>query len=418
MLQYPGKKSLKWLLVFLLITFTPLYQGHAADQVAFSTAKVKTHDPNSKIAIDYSTLTLLLKATVTKARISSRIYAQKSQSSIGTKISFSNKNPTRLEASRTFYHHIGDEELEYVHSLRLGLEALPEAVPFQYLNRDEQLAYWLNLYNITVYEQLARRYPIRKLKKLYKGSRKTPSMWDEKIVTVNGIALSLNDIQYNIIQKTWRDPLVIYGLYQGTIGGPNLRRKAYTGKFVYEQLEDNAEEFVNSLRGMRFKGKDALVSEIYEWNSDLFPNFDHDLRRHLRKYASLRLVTRLDASRKIKTKIYDWHIADVLNGGRSAPGGAGSKNPVAFLTSPGSITADPLSAGGNFTSFGGGSHQNIVMNTAIARNRLPKNAAVFLKEFVERSRKLRNANVTVEEIKKKDLKKIRQQNKSENNTEN
>ncbi len=109
--------------------------------------------------------------------------------------------------------------------------------------------------------------------------------------------------------------------------------------------------------------------------------------------------------RKIKTKIYDWHIADVLNGGRSAPGAAGSKNPVAFLTSPGTITADPLSAGGNFTSFGGGSHQNKVMDTAIIRNRLPNNAAVFLKEFVKRNKKLRNTNVTVEEISKKDLKK-------------
>ncbi|MCF6196840.1 MAG: DUF547 domain-containing protein [Emcibacter sp.] len=245
-------------------------------------------------------------------------------------------------------------------------------------------------------------------------------MWDEKILKVNGITLSLNDIQYNIIEKTWRNPLVIYGLYQGTIGGPNLRRKAFTGRLVYEQLEDNAEEFINSLRGLRFKGKEAHVSKIYEWNRDLFPDFKNDLRRHLRKYANLRLVTRLDNSKKLKVKFYDWNIADVLNGGKSAPGSASSTNPVGMLLSFGNMESenqnggltssnavnDPSFNSGKFSGFGA-AHGKKVLDTAVIRNRLPFNAAAFLKEFVERNRKLKAAHVTVEEIEKKDLDKIK-----------
>ncbi len=419
-MQYSGIKSLKRLFILTsLAIFVPFQFGHTEDQTKNNIEKIITHDPSSKIAINYENLTLLLQATVTRPRVSSRIYAQKSNNSIGSRVNLSNKNPTRMEASRTFYHFIDKEELEYVQLLRQGMEALPQVVPLQNLNRNEQLAYWLNLYNITVYEQLAKRYPIRKLKKLYKGTRKTPALWDEKIVTVNGIALSLNDIQYNIIQKTWRDPLVIYGLYQGAIGGPNLRRKAYTGKIVYEQLADNAEEFVNSLRGLRFKGKEAQVSEIYYWNRDLFPDFDHDLRRHLRKYANLRLVTRLDSSRKIKIKFYDWHIADVLNGGRANTGGVGSTNPVSMALSFGGeesvvgpgITANGFDGGDSSTHFNSrlSTHTDKALDTAIIRNSMPLDAAVFLKEFLERNRKLKGANVTVEEIEKKDLDKIRKQ---------
>ncbi|VAV94801.1 hypothetical protein MNBD_ALPHA02-1776 [hydrothermal vent metagenome] len=416
---------LKWIIILIFFNiFSPFHVSYAQVQNEQDAVKIATYDPSSRITVNYGNLTLLLQSTVTRARISSRIYAQKSTTSIGTKINYSNNNPSRMEASRTFYHYIGEEELEYVLLLRQAMEALPQAVPLQYLNRNEQLAYWLNLYNITVYEQLARRYPIRKLKKLHNGSRKTPSMWDEKILKVNGIALSLNDIQYNIIEKTWRNPLVIYGLYQGTIGGPNMRRKAYTGRLVYEQLEDNAEEFVNSLRGLRFKGKEAHVSKIYDWNRDLFPDFKNDLRRHLRKYANLRLVTRLDSSRKIKVKFYDWHIADVLNGGRTPPGSSGSTNPVAMLLSFGNMESensnggltssnpvnDPSFNSGKFSGFGA-AHSKKVMDTAIIRDRLPLNAAAFLKEFVERNRKLKATRVTVEEIEKKDLEKIKKQKK-------
>ncbi len=378
-------KSLKCLVVTLLLSLLLTRPVLADDQ-----KKIVTHDPNSKITINYEVLNLLYKATVTSASLSSRVYAQKAVSGIGTRLTSANNNPTRMESSRVFYHKIKDEELGYIHDIRLAMEAIPELTPLETLNRDEQLAYWLNLYNITVFEQLAQRYPIQNLKKIRKGSSDNPSMWDEKILSVNGIAMSLNDIQYDIIQKIWPDPIVLYGMYQGAIGGPNLRKWAYTGKLVYQQLEDNAIEFVNSLRGLRFRGKNALASEMYHWNSELFPDFETDLRTHLRKYTNLRLTTRLDASWNLNADVYDWYIADIINGGFPIAGGAASTNPVALVM-----------------AFGVGTNTtDRAWNTAIARNRLPHGAAVFLKKFVSHNKKLRDGRVTVEEIDKKDIEQI------------
>jgi len=408
MVSFSNITSLKWRLVFVIcLMIIPIRPVYAGDVDGNNSPATRLFDPNSKIIIDYSNWSTLLRATVTRARKSSRIYAQKSQSNIGTRINYSSSRPTRLEASRVFYHYLGKEERGYIHNLRLAMEAIPQIIPLENLNRAEQLAYWLNLYNITVYEMVADHYPIRKLDRLYRGSRKTPSFWDKKILHVNSIPLSLNDIQYKIILKTWKDPLAIYGLYQGVIGGPNLRRKAYTGKYVYSQLEDNAEEFVNSLRGLRFKGKKAYVSEIYKRNKELFPNFKQDLRRHLRRYTSLRLTTRLDSSKQIRANIYDWHTADVLNGGRPPAGGSNSTNPAALLLSRGSDvsgTFEPTS----YSSFGG-AHYDKVLDTSIMHLRLPNDAAVFLKEFIDRNRELRNISIKVEEISKKDLDKSRKQ---------
>jgi hypothetical protein len=55
----------------------------------------------------------------------------------------------------------------------------------------------------------------------------------KKLLTVDGVALSLNDIQFNILKHNYaNNPLIIYGLYQGVIGGPNIRKSAYTGATV------------------------------------------------------------------------------------------------------------------------------------------------------------------------------------------
>tara|TARA_R110002073_G_scaffold52578_6_gene136594 strand:- start:3432 stop:4637 length:1206 start_codon:yes stop_codon:yes gene_type:complete len=380
--------------------------GYAQDLNKKTQKNIQTYDPNSSIAINYGNWSTLLRATVTRARMSSRIYAQKANAGIGSKINNSNSNPTRMEASRVFYHYINDEELEYIHDLRLGMEALPTAIPLQNLNRDEQLAYWLNLYNITVYELVAKNYPIRSLKKLHGPGRKKSSVFEDKILNINGIDMSLNEIRNKIILEIWPNPLVLYGMYQGTIGGPNLRRSAFTGKRVYEQLEDNAEEFVNSLRGIRFQGKEAHVSEIYKWNKGMFPDFDKDLRRHLTKYLGYDLVVKLKSSRKIKAKIYDWHTADVLNGGQPAANSAASTNPVALVMQQGTIedSGGIAGVGGSVGLFSGGSHGEKARETASIRAKMPAEAAVFLQQFIERNRQLRGGNVTIEEVDKKDLK--------------
>lgn len=370
----------------------------AQDGEAFNLELFSAHDPHSSNSINYENWTGMLKATVVRARSSSREYAKKPSAGIGAKINLANPNPSRLEASRVLYRRLEQADIDYVHNLRRAMEMLPETIGFQTLNRNAQLAYWLNLYNITVYEMVAKRSPIRKIKDLRKGRRNRPSLWDEKILHVKGIALSLNDIQYKIIHKIWPDPMVIYGLYHGAIGGPNLAKKAYTSQNVYSLLDANAEEFINSLRGMRFWGKDVHVSEMYQWNKEFFPNFEPDLRRHLRKYTNFRLSARLDSSRKIKAKIYDWYTADAINANMYAANGSASTNPVAMVMSS-TGTSMP--------------HVGKAWSTSVRKLGQQNNSDAFLKDFLKYNNK--NAvKITIEGLSEEDLKEIRQR---QNNTE-
>lgn len=130
-----------------------------------------------------------------------------------------------------------------------------EDMPVSSLNRDEQLAYWLNFYNAAslsfVTGEFARlvrkrRFQSRstsakgstgairlRVKSFYMGKK---SPWAEKRFTVEGERLSLNDIEHRILYPLWDNPQVTYGLSCPARSCPPLPATAFTGEQVAAQL--------------------------------------------------------------------------------------------------------------------------------------------------------------------------------------
>jgi len=97
----------------------------------------------------------------------------------------------------------------------------------------------------------------------------------------------------------------------------HVRKSAYTGKYVYADLIDNALEFINSNRGTEGKKKRVFrVSSLYERNQVFFPDFDADLTEHLLVYLEGEKREELQAATKIKTDINDWTITDLYGSTR------------------------------------------------------------------------------------------------------
>ena len=150
----------------------------------------------------------------------------------------------------------------------------------------------------------------------------------KKILVVAGIPLSLNDIQFIILRQNYEsNPLIIYGLYQGIIGGPNIRKSAYSGKYVYADLIDNAMEFINSNRGTESKNKRVFrVSSLYERNVQFFTNFETDLTEHLLTYLEGEERIELQVATKVKADIDDWTVADLFGSSRNLAGSLANSN--------------------------------------------------------------------------------------------
>ncbi len=193
------------------------------------------------------------------------------------------------------------------------LKALAGVKISQY-SRREQLAYWIDLYNVLTVDVVLKHYPIDSIRniKLFAGWFGS-GHWDAKLVTVEGQRLSLNDIEHRILRPIWRDSRVHYAVNCASIGCPNLQKTAYTGKNVYRLLNKSAREYVNSPRGAQIKNGRLTVSKIYVWFKSDFGGTDTDkaVIQHLIRYARPVLRKQLSNYQKINGSYYDWRLNGV-----------------------------------------------------------------------------------------------------------
>lgn len=241
--------------------------------------------------IRYDDLDLILSASVLEVGRSDRRAASRSLTkNSASRIRHGNTSVTAFEGNRLIFHEFKQEHIESLIAIRQDIEAVPDFIPLEEFTKNEQLAYWLNLHNVAVIIEVAKEYPIKRIKKLAVGRQ---SVWDQKTMNIAGIPTSIRDIERHVVAN-WNTPLVLYGFFMGTIGGPNIRDQAYTRQNVVEMLTSNAKDFVNSLRGFRSWSGRGRVSSHYKLGLKYFPDFDQDIRKHLEDYADSKTLCILE----------------------------------------------------------------------------------------------------------------------------
>jgi len=198
------------------------------------------------------------------------------------------------------------------------LDRLSMVVPRK-LNRDEQRAFWINLYNALTVRVILDHYPVDSIKQI----NISPGLfsigpWRRKLMTVDGEPVSLDDIEHRILRPIWKDPRIHYAVNCAALGCPNLQPRAFTaanGEFLLSQA---AIEFVNHPRAVRFDGDRLIVSSIYVWfREDFGAGHERDVILHLAGYAAPALAERLFVARYIFDDAYDWALNDFLEPVRS-----------------------------------------------------------------------------------------------------
>ncbi|MDH5241688.1 MAG: DUF547 domain-containing protein [Gammaproteobacteria bacterium] len=357
------------------------------------------YDENSNYTINYDDLSAVLRAVVVDVGRSTREVAQQSEAKTGTRMKAKVKRLTANEGNRFYYETVEDSEesQQFLRDIQKSLEEVPDIAPLENFSRDEQLAYWLNLYNVTLLNQIIDIYPKRDLKKVLNGKN---SILSKKLLTVAGIPLSLDDIQFTILRQNYdNNPLIMYGLYQGVVGGPNIRKSAYTGADVYRALQNNAYDFVNSNRGTYGQDERTFrVSTLYDRNRDYFPNFKEDLSAHLMTFIEGYERIELERASSIKPDIYDWTVTD-LGGTHQQIGGSFADSRAALLDSYQSKTPDPNNPGKLLAAtVGAGSSSAAAKGKTLARFDQELLVKLHKIDDARRLENERNASVTIEDV--------------------
>lgn len=177
------------------------------------------------------------------------------------------------------------------------------------LNRSEQKAYWINLYNALTVKVVLDHYPVKSIRDIdISPGFFSRGPWGAKLLSIQGQEVSLNDIEHRILRPLWKDNRVHYAVNCASLWCPNLQPEAYTPENTETFLEKGAREYVNHLRGVRFAGDRLYLSSIYDWFQSDFGGSEEGVLRHLQKYAGPALAARLKNFKGGISYDYDWRI--------------------------------------------------------------------------------------------------------------
>lgn len=179
------------------------------------------------------------------------------------------------------------------------------------LARSEQRAYWINLYNAATVSTVLEHYPVPSILKIdISPGLFARGPWGKKLLSVEGEALSLDDIEHRILRPIWKDPRTHYAVNCASLGCPNLQAEAYTAANLEALLDRGAREYVNHPRGARVVRGRLYVSSIYVWFQDDFGGSDAGVIAHLKRYAAAPLAAQLAGIDTIADDDYDWTLND------------------------------------------------------------------------------------------------------------
>ncbi len=202
---------------------------------------------------------------------------------------------------------------------RVSPESLYEKILRQLLNfdpgnlqnKEDEIAFWINAYNIGAIKLIIDHYPVDSIRSRQINWLKNP--WDKKILTIGNETYSLGQIEHEILIGTYGEPLIHFAIVCGSLSCPDLSPQVYEGHQLKEQLERQARQFLqNNKKGLwiRREQGEVFFSRIFKFDKKTFPNGVRDaiplITRFIDKEEDREYLRSGDY--KIKYLDYNWDL--------------------------------------------------------------------------------------------------------------
>ena len=194
------------------------------------------------------------------------------------------------------------------------------ARPSRLKKRNEQLAFWINAYNILAIDLVTKHHPISGIKEI--GSFFSP-VWDREVATIEGRSHSLGSIEHGILRKMG-EPRIHAAIVCASVSCPPLARKPFRPETLDADLSAAMRAFLaNPRKGFAIDKRNRVVrlSKVFDWFEEDFasrggvlasimPHLDPEDAAWLRAHESEATIRYFD---------YDWSLNDLSS--TDGPGG-------------------------------------------------------------------------------------------------
>jgi hypothetical protein len=199
------------------------------------------------------------------------------------------------------------EFIKDTQDLRNFLNLLSANPPGPKWTKEDQIAYWLNAYNAFTIKLIVDHYPVKSIKDLGPKHQiifiNTP--WDKKFFKIGSKTMTLNDIEHRILRQEFKEPRIHFALNCASMSCPKLRREAYEGKQLDEQLTDQAKDFLRDKKRNEVDAKTPKLSAIFDfYGKDMRKWSGKTLVGFINQYSPVQI----DEDADIEFLNYDWSL--------------------------------------------------------------------------------------------------------------
>ena len=175
------------------------------------------------------------------------------------------------------------------------LSKVSKMKPTEKWSIQEQLAYYINIYNAYTVDLILENQPLKSIKDI-------DGAWTKEIVQIGDVEISLGGIENSILRKM-NEPRIHFAINCASISCPKLLNEAYTAAKINEQLERATKEFINSDKNEISKNS-VKLSSIFDWYKKDFTEDGKTVLDYINKYSKVKV----DAGTSISYKGYNWNL--------------------------------------------------------------------------------------------------------------
>lgn len=182
---------------------------------------------------------------------------------------------------------------EFTKTLNLFSAQAPDAKKW---TKEQQLAYWINVYNAFTVKLIVDHMPIKSIKDIEEP-------WKKEFIELGNSTYSLDQIEHEILRKQFDEPRIHFALNCASFSCPVLPNRALKAETLDATLDRLTRDFLNDIHRNRISARKADVSQLFEWFAEDFESVG-GVRAFIKEYRG----KAIDPDLELTYIKYDWRL--------------------------------------------------------------------------------------------------------------